>query len=418
MENGKWGTLKSTIPPITVPAWTCMMTGQDPGQLGLYGFRNRLDFSSSRLGVANALNVTAPTVWDILSQAGKEVVLVGVPQTYPPKPVKGFLISCFLTPSAKNQYTHPADLREEIESRFGTYYFDVGQFRTEDKDRLIREIYRMTEKRFQVVDYLIQEKPWDFFMVVEIGIDRIHHGFWRYLDSLHPRYVPESPYRRVIEDYYRFVDGRIGRLLSSTPEGTRVLVVSDHGAQRMEGGMAVNEWLQREGYLVLEEQPRGVVPLEQCRINWEKTRAWGTGGYYSRIFINLAGRERQGIVSLSEYEPLRMELAAKLEDLADPEGKPLKNKVFRPEEIYRETNGFPPDLIVYFKDLFWRALGSMGSGSIYAMENDTGSDDANHGPYGIYLDYNPSAGTGDTETEWDITEVASIILSHFGIPLR
>ena len=140
MENGTWGTLESTIPPITVPAWTCMMTGKDPGQLGLYGFRNRLDYSSSRLGIANALSVTTPTVWDILSAAGKEVVLVGVPQTYPPKPVNGYLISCFLTPSAKNQYTYPADLREEIESRFGTYLFDVEQFRTEDKNRLVGDV--------------------------------------------------------------------------------------------------------------------------------------------------------------------------------------------------------------------------------------------------------------------------------------
>jgi predicted AlkP superfamily phosphohydrolase/phosphomutase len=417
MENGTWGTLESTIPPITVPAWTCMMTGKDPGQLGLYGFRNRLDYSSSRLGIANALSVTTPTVWDILSAAGKEVVLVGVPQTYPPKPVNGYLISCFLTPSAKNQYTYPADLREEIESRFGTYLFDVEQFRTEDKNRLVKEIYQMTEKRFQVVHYLLQGKPWDFFMLVEIGVDRIHHGFWRFLDPLHPQHIPGSPFGRVIEDYYRFIDDHIGRLISAAPKETQVLVVSDHGAQRMEGGIAVNEWLQREGYLVLEDKPPGVVPLEKCRVNWKKTRAWGTGGYYSRIFINLEGREAQGIVPRSEYDFLRAELSGKLQALNDPEGILMENRVFKPEEVYREINGFPPDLIVYFKNLFWRALGSVGMGSIYAQENDTGSDDANHSPYGIYIDYNPFAEAEGTRIDLNITEIAFTILSKFGIPI-
>jgi predicted AlkP superfamily phosphohydrolase/phosphomutase len=417
MENGTWGTLESTVPPITVPAWTCMMTGKDPGQLGLYGFRNRLDYASSRLGIANALSVKTPTVWEILSAAGKKVILVGVPQTYPPKPVNGHLISCFLTPSAKNQYTHPPDLREEIESRFGFYAFDVEQFRTEDKDRLIKDIYRMTEKRFQVIDYLIHEKPWDFFMLVEIGVDRIHHGFWRYLDPLHPQHVPGSPFSQVVEDYYRFLDGHIGRLISSAPKNTQILVVSDHGAQRMEGGICINQWLLQEEYLVLEDKPPGIVPLERCRINWEKTRAWGTGGYYSRIFINLEGREAQGIVSLPEYDRLRKELSGKLETLKDPGGRPLENKIFRPEEIYKETNGFPPDLIVYFKNLFWRALGNVGTGSIYAMENDTGSDDANHSPYGIFIDSHSSGGFKDVRIDRHITEVASIILSRFGIVL-
>jgi len=167
----------------------------------------------------------------------------------------------------------------------------------------------------------------------------------------------------------------------------------------------------------LEDKPPGVVPLEKCRVNWKKTRAWGTGGYYSRIFINLEGREAQGIVPRSEYDFLRAELSGKLQALNDPEGILMENRVFKPEEVYREINGFPPDLIVYFKNLFWRALGSVGMGSIYAQENDTGSDDANHSPYGIYIDYNPFAEAEGTRIDLNITEIAFTILSKFGIPI-
>jgi predicted AlkP superfamily phosphohydrolase/phosphomutase len=105
--GGMWGELRSTHPPITVPAWSSMMSGLDPGQLGFYGFRNRKDYSYDRYSIANARVVNAHRVWDILSQAGKKVILVGVPQTYPVKPINGCIVTDFLTPSTQHEYTFP-----------------------------------------------------------------------------------------------------------------------------------------------------------------------------------------------------------------------------------------------------------------------------------------------------------------------
>ncbi|MGQ9518350.1 MAG: alkaline phosphatase family protein, partial [Anaerolineae bacterium] len=139
MSQGLYGRLRSTEPPITVPAWSCMMTSKDPGQLGIYGFRNRADYSYDRLTIANSRAITADTVWDILSREGKRVILLGVPQTYPPKPVNGFVVTDFLTPSTQSQYTYPAELRQEIERWVGEFILDVPDFRTEDKDRLLRD---------------------------------------------------------------------------------------------------------------------------------------------------------------------------------------------------------------------------------------------------------------------------------------
>jgi predicted AlkP superfamily phosphohydrolase/phosphomutase len=104
MANGAYGSLLSTQPPITVPAWAVMMSGKDPGQLGYYGFRNRKDYSYGGYGIANANAVKEDRVWDILSKAGKKVVLLGVPQTYPPKPVNGVRITKDMYEAKLRQY--------------------------------------------------------------------------------------------------------------------------------------------------------------------------------------------------------------------------------------------------------------------------------------------------------------------------
>src|ERR1700687_3639268 len=95
MDLGVYGRLGSVIPPITVPAWMCMSTSQDPGSLGIYGFRNRVDHTYSGLGFVNSQSITAPAIWDALAQRGQRVVVVGVPPSYPPRQVNGVNVGCF-----------------------------------------------------------------------------------------------------------------------------------------------------------------------------------------------------------------------------------------------------------------------------------------------------------------------------------
>jgi len=99
MEGGLWGELESTHPPITVPAWSCMMSSRDPGELGFYGFRNRKDYSYDGYALANSTAVRVPRIWDYLGRQGLRSILLGVPQTYPPRPIRGEMVTCFLTPS-------------------------------------------------------------------------------------------------------------------------------------------------------------------------------------------------------------------------------------------------------------------------------------------------------------------------------
>ncbi len=119
MSKGIHGRLEELHPGITVPAWSTMMTGLDPGQLGFYGFRNRSDYSYGGLRIANGSAVKHPRVWSVLSRLGKRVGVVSVPQTYPVEAVNGELVSCFLTPSDAVDYTYPADLRDRTEAGSG-----------------------------------------------------------------------------------------------------------------------------------------------------------------------------------------------------------------------------------------------------------------------------------------------------------
>jgi predicted AlkP superfamily phosphohydrolase/phosphomutase len=414
MARGRYGVLRSCDPPITVPAWACMTSSRSPGALGIYGFRNRRDYTYDGLAIADSRAVRVPRAWDILSERGRPVIVIGVPPTYPVSPVNGVMISDFLTPDTeRSQYTYPAELKQEIESLVGRYMVDVDNFRTSEKERLLADIEEMTEKRFRVAEHLLATKPWDLFFMVEMGTDRVHHGFWRFSDPEHRLHEPGNPFEGAMLGYYRDLDEKVGRLLRFADDDTAVLVVSDHGAKRIDGGICVNEWLEREGYLVLKDKPREPVPLKPDMVDWSRTTAWGEGGYYCRLFLNVAGREPNGIVAAGDYDRVREELKGGLEAIADDRGRPLGTVAHRPEDLYPEQNGVPPDLLVYFGDLFWRSVGLVGTGTVHVLENDTGPDDANHAPEGLYILAADGVEAGAGE-ERDLRDIAPTLLTLLG----
>ncbi len=417
MERGRYGVLRSCDPPITVPAWACMTSSRSPGALGIYGFRNRRDHSYEGLSIANSRSVSAPRVWDVLSTRGRSAIVIGVPPSYPVTALNGVMISCFLTPDTqRSQYTYPAELKQEIEGLVGTYMVDVDDFRTWDKERLLTDIEEMTEKRFRVAEHLLETRPWDLFFMVEMGTDRMHHAFWRFFDSEHRLHEPGNRFEGAMLAYYRALDAKIDRLLRFADDDTAVLVVSDHGAKPIDGGICVNEWLRNEGYLVLAEEPAEPTPLRPEMVDWSRTTAWGEGGYYCRLSLNVEGREPQGTVPAHEFEQVRAELKAKLEALGDERDRPIGTVAYRPEELYSEQNGIPPDLLVYFGELAWRSIGQVGTGTVHVLENDTGPDDANHAPEGLYLLAAEGVEAGPGE-ERDLRDIAPTLLTLLGEPV-
>jgi predicted AlkP superfamily phosphohydrolase/phosphomutase len=207
----------------------------------------------------------------------------------------------------------------------------------------------------------------------------------------------------------------MGRLLAHADEDTAVFVVSDHGGKRMDGGIRINEWLRREGLLATLASPDTAVPLREAGIDWSRTSAWGEGGYYSRIFLNVQGREPEGIVPAADYERVRDDLARRIAAIPDENGNPLGTRVHVPEEIYEEVNGVAPDLIVHFGDLFWRSVGTVGGEEgIHSFENDTGPDDANHAQDGLFVLAAPGVVPGPREGA-HLLDVAPTTLELMGL---
>ncbi len=415
LDRGTWGPLRSTEPPITVPAWTCMVSGRDPGELGLYGFRNRVP-GETALRLASSADVQVKRAWDWLGEHGLRVAPLFVPLTSPPTPVHGAMVSGFMWPGGDAPWCYPRALEAELEDELGPYRADVEDFRSNDLDRIYRDIVDMTEQHVRIAEHVWKRKQPDFMMLVEIGVDRFHHAFWRHIDPSHPRHEPDNPWIDFGRRYYGTLDRHIGRLCRAAHGDTVIAVVSDHGARAMHGGFRINEWLIRRGHLVLRHDAALHGPLDHAAIDWNRTTAWAEGGYYARVFLNVRGREPAGIVPESELAGVRARIRAELENIEDDRGDPVAVSVRVPEERYRRTRGFPPDLMVYFDELRLRAIGSLGAGRLVVTENDAGPDGCNHDWSGIFvLSGGKTPARGYVE-DAEIYDLAPTILGVFGVP--
>ena len=384
-QSAASGPLQSVVPAITIPAWACAMTGRDPGELGIYGFQHRGDpgYGPSRL--VNSTDVKHATVWDVLTRCGEPAIVIGVPPSYPPRRLHGCMVSCFSTPHLQQPTTFPSTLLSRPEySRLG-YVADVDGYRSHDRERLLGDIRSMTKARFGLFRQLLQDQPWTFAMLVEIGLDRMHHIFWDTFDEQHPEYRAGNPFQHVVRDYYRLLDAEIGITLALLGDDTAVFIFSDHGSKAMRGGICINDWLVRAGYLRLRYQPTCGEPLQQELIDYSQTAAWAAGGHVGRIYLNVTGRQPQGVVSADKVREVLNEIQSGLRQMSDDIDCKPAHRMFVPQEIYRECNDHPPDLIVYFGDLDYRAIGTLGHGSLLVADNDTGADAANHDATGMIV---------------------------------
>lgn len=207
--------------------------------------------------------------------------------------------------------------------------------------------------------------------------DRVGHILWRCLDPQHPAYddTRAAEFRAMVERSFVLMDDIVGEVMAKLGPQDVLVVLSDHGFSTWRRSFHINTWLAREGYIALSGGTSRIENLENLfdrgefwpNVDWRRTRAYhlGLGGLY----INLAGRESQGIVAPGEeYERLRRELAARLEAVVDPAtGQHPVSRVFLREQVYRTFDPqLIPDLIVTTSEgyrLSWQsALGGMPEG--------------------------------------------------------
>jgi predicted AlkP superfamily phosphohydrolase/phosphomutase len=386
MAEGSYADLDSTIPPTSIVAWTSLASGRDPAETGIHSYTSRPKQNSVPF-LTNSKNIKVPLLWDILTKNKKKAIALNIPLTYPAKKINGLMVTDFLTPSFDDQSIYPISLKKTIKKLTGgkDYIFDVAGFTGYKKmelDRLIKSVYEMTDMNLQVGKHLFEKEEWDLFFMVLVGSDRLHHMFWKHLDPKHIYYKPDSKYKNVVLDYYKYLDKNLGEWLKSKKidEKTTIIITSDHGMDRMDCRINLNDWLIKNGYLKLKKESAVIYSLGPKRLNnsdidWRHSTALASGGYQGRIYL----------LKKNNKKALTKTLISKLQKIKGPQNQKLDTKVFDTSKIYKKQDPEAPEIIIYFDNLRYGINNDVGNNGLYSMGTTVGIDDAGHAPEGTFI---------------------------------
>lgn len=284
--SGFSASLHSTIPPVTIPAWPCFMTGKNPGKHGVHFFFRPKPGSYEEIPV-NSTSLDASTLWELLSRDGHRVAVLNVPGTYPPQQVNGVLIGDLKLDAEHAPMTYPANLLADIEQRFGPYRLAIetpaallaNQSRL-NIDYFLRECREILDYKCHVAAWLMDRYAFDFVMLHLLETDRLQHWLWNLLDPTHPKHDPAMArrYYDPILTFYRTLDDHIGTLRHKAGPTATLIVMSDHGFGPGQRAVDLATWLLQEGYLAIKN-----TPLSQLKYRlWQQ--GW-TPGMLARFFL-------------------------------------------------------------------------------------------------------------------------------------
>jgi predicted AlkP superfamily phosphohydrolase/phosphomutase len=334
-ESGSAVEMDSSHPDVSAVAWTSINTGKNPGKHGIYGFYDRRP-GSNAIEIMGSPHVSAKTIWELVSEAGKRAIAINVPLSYPPQRINGLVISDFLAPSL-GKAVYP--------TRFLPYLEQIGyridtdpQAARQSLDAFVEDFKITADRRAEAVMHLMAEEAWDLFMVVFMETDRLHHFMWQYMEEDNPTYGPK------FLACYRQIDALAGKILSRLTSDDELIILSDHGFTTLKREVYLNVWLEEKGYLGFRDGEKGLGSITP------ETRAFALDP--GRIYVNLRGREPAGTVAPEDVPALLDELATKLRGLADPEtGDVMVREVFPADEIYQgPQRPRAPDLLVTGRD--------------------------------------------------------------------
>jgi predicted AlkP superfamily phosphohydrolase/phosphomutase len=358
------------MPAATFPAWTSLVTGVNPGRHGVLDFTERVP-GTYRVRFLNGSYRRVPALWTRLCAAGRRVVVLTVPATYPPERVDGVMVSGFDSPLATaidGSFVWPRTVHAEIRRLVGRLPFADFQelspgpgWHADARARLLDGVAR----RATLAAHLLAHERPDALMVVFGESDTVSHHFWRFHDPRSPRWAP-SAFGDTIREVYEALDAAIARVVAAAPPDAVVAVVSDHGSGGAgDRALHVNRRLAECGLLrfatgrdgvagaVRRAALRGVPTRLQGRllrrapgaagrlegrhrfggIDWSETIAFSEElDYHPSVWLNVRAREPEGIVAPAAYEATRARVAAALADWRDADGRAVVARVWRREE--------------------------------------------------------------------------------------
>jgi predicted AlkP superfamily phosphohydrolase/phosphomutase len=258
--------------------------------------------------------------------------------------------------------SYPEEYASELQSRIGAFH-TTGM--AEDHDGLVNgrfdeaaflsQVETVLREREKMMFLELSRFREGFFFCLFDTPDRLQHVMWRFREPDHPANRNGLPagYDRVIEDHYRRLDTIIGKVMKIVDEQTLLIVLSDHGMNSFRRGLNLNTWLIEKGYLALKPglQPGGEGTGDFFKgVDWSRSKAYTLG--LGEIFLNLSGREAQGIVSTNDAGRVAAAIRADLTALGDAHtGRHVVRSVMGRDEIYRGPYlNAAPDLLVNFSE--------------------------------------------------------------------
>jgi len=389
-QQSAFGPLESTMPPITGSAWTTFQTGVNPGKHGFFDWLRR-DPKGYELVPISAQHLAQPTLWDLLSNHERRVGAVGVPVTFPPRPVNGFMVSGLLSPPGA-AYTYPRQLQAELEAAVPGYTTMPEHWRGRYQvQEWVTNLKASLQRKLDAARFLMQ-KPWDVLMVHFMETDSVQHQMWHLIDHIkRPRFHAHNVEGNPILEIFQQFDEALPDLLSGAPQDASVFLISDHGFGSLHWNVYLNNWLHKHGFLKLKRtaltllkrglffgagftpehmyplgerigylgrnaqlrhaqiyQRMGKYFLSHQHIDWKRTKAYSYGNV-GQVYLNRAGREPQGRVCEPDAAAIADEIRAGLLELKNPHnGERVFEKVFRKEQVYHgESMDHAPELMLH-----------------------------------------------------------------------
>lgn len=397
------GDLESVTPTSSIPAWPALFSGRDPGMLGVYGARQRLDHGYGPEVPVTSRFFPNSFVWDLVAKAGKRSIVVGVPPSVPLRSIDGVMVGCSLLPDNSEVFTAPAELSAPLAREFGPFLPDLRGLDPEHPERALAQAQAITTQRFALLTSLFNTENWQLAVVVDPTIDRLQHAFWKSPD--------------VIRAHYAVLDAEVGQLVSKLERDDVLVIVSDHGSRASRGTFAVNDWLIREGFLKLRTPVTQVTPIDRVDVDWPKSQAWADGGSAMRLMLNVKEREPQGCVEPRQYEVVRNRLKRQLELLHGPDDKTLSVQVQKPEEIYQSIRRVAPDLFATAGGMAWRCTGHIGHSELFLPPVE-GVSTGNHSASGLFLVRWPKHGPNGKRQGIRLLDLFPTFLNMLGLPAQ
>ncbi len=327
IDNGIFKQMSSSIPEVSSVAWSSIITGKNPAEHGIFGFMDLVP-GSYKINFPNYNDLKTPAFWENLEERS---VIINVPSTYPVHSMNGAHISGFVSLFLE-QSVYPADLVPKLKEL--DYRLDVDSEKAhESMDDFLDDLRATLEARIKTYEYLWEREDWRTFMLVFTGTDRLMHFLWEAYEN------KEHKYHEEFLNHFRRVDQAIGDVRGKITDDDLLIMLSDHGFERLDKEIYINYLLQEKEFLKFK--PGEEYSLENID---EGSKAFALDP--SRIYINLKGKYPGGSVALEDKEKILQELEELFQEL-EVDNKKVIRDVYRKENIYNGPGlAQAPDLVL------------------------------------------------------------------------